>query len=386
MNELTLGVVGKSSKKDEHRVAIHPRHFDRIDKDVRERLFVEHGYGEPFGVSDGDIAALVGGMVSRDELIAACDIVLMPKPLVSDVKDLRDGQVLWGWPHLVQDPEFTQLAIDKKLTVIAWESMNLWKPDGSFGLHVFHVNNEMAGYCSVLHAMTLIGVTGHYGRPLNAAVIGFGNTARGAVAGLQTLGVQGVTVLTQRETEAVGNPMQWVTMERMDIDEVDPARTVISQDQAGGDVATAAFLAEYDIVVNCVLQDTDSPLLFVTNDELVDFRPGTLIVDVSCDEGMGFEFARPTTFQEPMFEPAPGVHYYSVDHSPSFLYDSATWTISEALLPHLRTVMEGASARAESETIHRATEISEGLILNPKILSFQNRSSTPPYPRAGDFG
>ena len=59
--------------------------------------------------------------------------------------------------------------------------MNLWRTDGSFKLHVFHKNNEMAGYCSVLHALQIIGSTGMYGRRLRAAVIGFGATARGAV-------------------------------------------------------------------------------------------------------------------------------------------------------------------------------------------------------------
>jgi hypothetical protein len=46
--------------------------------------------------------------------------------------------------------------------------MNHWHDDGSFSLHVFHKNNELAGYCSVLHAMQLIGTTGEYGRPLRA--------------------------------------------------------------------------------------------------------------------------------------------------------------------------------------------------------------------------
>ena len=48
--------------------------------------------------------------------------------------------------------------------MIAFESMNHWNDDGSFALHVFHKNNEMAGYCSVLHALQLIGITGNYGR------------------------------------------------------------------------------------------------------------------------------------------------------------------------------------------------------------------------------
>ena len=68
--------------------------------------------------------------------------------------------MLWGWPHCVQDTELTQLAIDRRLTLIAFEAMNHWTRDGSVGLHVFHKNNELAGYCSVIHALELAGLTG----------------------------------------------------------------------------------------------------------------------------------------------------------------------------------------------------------------------------------
>ncbi len=76
----------------------------------------------------------------------------------------------------------------------------------------------------------------------------------------------------------------------------DPARILVLT--PGGPVPVAEFLAQHDIVVNGVLQDTDAPLMFVTRDELPLFAPGSLFVDVSCDEGMGFEWARPTSFAE----------------------------------------------------------------------------------------
>ena len=85
-----------------------------------------------------------------------------------------------------------------------------------------------------------------------------------------------------------------------------------------------------------MLQDTDAPLVFLTDDDLAELAPGTLVVDVSCDEGMGFSWARPTTFAEPTFMVGRNVLYYAVDHSPSYLWGSATWEISEALLPFLR--------------------------------------------------
>ena len=377
MSRLSLGVLGSSSKENEFRLPVHPKHVDRIDADLRARIVLEHGYGERFGVRDDQLAPLVAGMRTRAELIAESDVVLLPKPTLEDVADLRADQVLWGWPHAVQDAALTQLAIDKRLTLIAWEAMNHWTPAGSFVVHVFHMNNELAGYSSVLHAMTLTGSTGHYGRQLTAAVIGFGNTARGAVTALQALGIHEVTVLTMRDVTAVASPIPSVVLGHLDRDENDPARTVIETDD--GPVPAATFLAGYDVIVNCVLQDTDAPLMFIADSDLAAFASGTLLVDVSCDLGMGFDFARPTTFEAPMFTVGDGVDYYAVDHSPAYLWNSATWGISEALIPYLRTVMDGPSAWDEDLTIRRAIEIQAGVVQNPKILSFQRRAAAHPH-------
>ena len=113
----------------------------------------------------------------------------------------------------------------------------------------------------------------------------------------------------------------------------------------------AELLAEHDIVVDCILQDTDNPLIFVTKEDLPRFRRGSLFVDVSCDEGMGFEWARPTTFADPMFEVGDGLHYYAVDHSPSFLWNSATWENSDALLEYLPIVLSGPAVWGANETL-----------------------------------
>jgi alanine dehydrogenase len=375
-NGLSLGVVATSRKADEHRLPIHPRHLERIDADLRGRMFLERGYGRRHGFGDDEIEAQVAGLRSREELLRECDVVVLPKPLREDVAALRAGQVLWGWPHCVQDADLTQIAIDRRLTLIAWEAMNHWTRDGAFSLHVFHMNNELAGYCSVLHALQLRGTSGHFGPQLRAAVISFGATARGATAALLAMGVHDVTVLTHRSVPAVASPMPPARLVHYDRDDAHPARrpTLIEPERG----SLSEYLARHDIVVNCILQDTDDPLMFVTNEDVGLFQRGSLIVDVSCDEGMGFEWARPTSFDEPMFTVGPSVHYYAVDHSPTYLWNSATWEISAALIPHLRTVMSGPGEWERSETIRRAIEIRDGVIQNPRILSFQDRE--PEYP------
>jgi alanine dehydrogenase len=376
MDQLSLGVMARSRKENERRLAIHPLHVERIEAGLRRRIYLERGYGERFGVPDEWLAGFVAGLRTRDQLLADCDVLLLPKPLPGDLEELGEGQVLWGWPHCVQNEEITQLGVDRRLTLIAFEAMNHWSSDGSFSLHVFHKNNELAGYCSVLHAMQLVGSTGEYGRPLRAGVIGFGAAGRGAVTALNAFGVNDVHVLTHRDVAAVASPIHSARMVRFERDADNPGRSHALGES--GRVPLAAYLAGFDVVVNCVLQDPSAPLMFVTGDDLAAFPPGSLIVDVSCDAGMGFSWARPTSFAEPMFTVDSNIRYYAVDHSPSLLWNSATWEISEALLPHLAAVLGGPGAWDSDPVIQRAIEIRRGVIQNPDILSFQHRA--PQYP------
>ena len=377
MTLLGLGVIGSSAKENERRLPIHPEHLPHMDADLRARITLEHGYGARFGVADEALAEHVAGFASREEILGESDVVLLPKPQLADVAMMGPGQVLWGWPHCVQNAELTQIAIDRRLTLIAFEAMNHWTRDGAIGLHVFHKNNELAGYCSVLQALELAGLTGDYGRRLNAVVIGFGATARGAVTALNAHGVHEVSVLTNRDVAAVGAPIHSVRIQQFEHEpDGDHLSSVVTE---RGREPLPAYLAERNIVVNCTLQDPARPLVYLQTADLDAFRPGSVIVDVSCDLGMGFSWARPTSFDEPTFVVGDNVLYYAVDHSPSYLWNSATWENSNALIPFLRRVLEGGATWDADETLGRAIEIRDGKVVNSAILAFQGRETEPPY-------
>lgn len=377
---LTVGLLAGSSMENERRLPIHPQHLDRIDPDLRARMTVERGYGADFHLAPGYLESRVGRVAERTEVLESADVLLLPKPQAADVAAIPEGRVLWGWPHCVQDAVVTQTAIDRRLTLIAFEAMNHWTHRGDFSLHVFHKNNELAGYSSVLHALSLTGSTGDYGPRLSAVVIGFGATARGAVTALKAQGIHDIQVLTQRGAAAVGSPIHTAHITQLNTDG-GPTHLSTVRTQAG-DALLPEFLASHDIVVNCTLQDVAAPLTYLRTEDLKHFASGSLIIDVSCDHGMGFEWATPTTFDEPMFTVGQGVSYYAVDHSPSYLWNAATWEISEALLPFLRTVMEGPTAWAKNLAIDRAIEIRGGVIQNQSILSFQHRGPAYPHPRS----
>lgn len=375
MSLLTVGVFGTSRKKQEKRVPIHPDQLDWIDREVRSHLFFEEGYGLPFGVNDVELATLSGAVLSRHELFQRCDIALLAKPLQEDFEEMKEGTIHWGWPHCVQQRGITQTAIDRKLTLIAWEAMHRWSAHGDWQMHIFQNNNEIAGYAGVHHAMNLVGIDGNYGPNRKAVVLSFGSVSRGAVRALQARGIQDITVFTQRHYFLVADQMAGVNYYQFEEDKDGNLMSLHPEHEPRPFVEE---LVDADIIVNGILQDTDHPLMLVQEDQNDRLKPGCLIVDVSCDEGMGFSFAKPTDFEVPIFKFG-SVYYYAVDHTPSYLWNAATWEISNSLTPYLPIIMGGPEKWKKSETIRRAIEIKDGIIQNPKITSFQNRSSEYPH-------
>lgn len=376
MSLLSVAVFGTSKKIQEKRVPIHPDHLNWIDQEILNHLFFEEGYGFPFGVSDEELVKRSGGVLSRGELFQHCDIALLAKPIQEDFDDMKEGMIHWGWPHCVQQKGITQTAIDQKLTLIAWEAMHRWSAHGDWQLHIFHKNNEIAGYAGVLHAMNLMGIDGNYGPNRKAVVISFGSVSRGAIRALQARGIQDITVFTQRHYFLVADQMAGVNYFQFDEDE---KGNLMSLHPSHESCLFVEELIDADIIVNGMLQDTDHPLMLVPEGQNDQLKPGCLIVDISCDEGMGFSFARPTSFETPIFK-AGKLFYYAVDHTPSYLWNAASWEISNSLTPYLPIIMGGPEKWEESESIRRAIEIKDGIIQNPKIISFQNRSSDYPHP------
>ncbi|HET6495201.1 MAG TPA: N(5)-(carboxyethyl)ornithine synthase [Thermoleophilia bacterium] len=381
MSDLTLGVVGSSRKEHERRVPIHPEHLQRLPERYRRQLVFEEGYGAPFGWSDAEISEQCGGLATRHELLADLGVVVAAKPLLQDFEELREGGILWGWPHCVQHSDVTQVAIDRKLTLIAFEEMFFWSPEGRRGRHTFYKNNEMAGYCAVLHALQLRGMDGHYGNQRRCVVFSFGSVSRGAIYALKALGFRDVTVCIRRPEHDVGEEILGCHYTRLREGVGGEDRMVVVEDD-GTERSFLDLLSETDIMVNGTLQDPQHPLMFVEEADIPCLKRGSLIVDVSCDEGMGFSFAKPTSFEAPMFTEGEA-DYYAVDHTPSYLWESATRTISAALLVHLPAMVAGRDSWAEHETLRRALEIDEGVVLREEILSFQGRDPAYPHPYLG---
>ncbi|MFC1536258.1 N(5)-(carboxyethyl)ornithine synthase [Pseudomonadota bacterium] len=377
MNTLSLGVIGTSKKTDERRLPIHPEHISRIPEQLRRQLIFEEGYGAPFGISDSDIASQTGGMATRHELLAETGSVIIAKPVLADLQELKEGGTLWGYVHCVQQSDITQAALDRKQTLIAFEDMFVWAPNGQMGRHTFYKNNEMAGYCAVIHALQLKGIDGHYGNQRKVVIFSFGAVSRGAIYALKAHGFRDITICTQRPDHEVREEvLDCHYVKIREGREGEPRMVVVEHD--GAIRPLTDLISETDIIVNGTFQETENPTNFVIESESAYLKPNSLIIDVSCDEGMGFFFAKPTTFKKPMFK-FESIDYYAVDHTPSYLWESATRSISAALIVYLPSVLAGRGAWQNNETIRQAINIDSGVIQNPLILSFQKRELLYPH-------
>lgn len=282
-----------------------------------------------------------------------------------------------GLSPLHQQRQVTQIAINRKQTLIAFEDMFVWGPEGQVGRHTFYKNNEMAGYCAVIHALQLKGIDGHYGNQRKVVIFSFGAVSRGAIYALKAHGFRDIVICIQRPDHEVREEVldcHYVTL-RMG-SESEARMMVVEHD--GSQRALTELIGEAGIIINGAFQDTNNPIDFVLEEEKACLKPGCLIVDVSCDEGMGFYFAKPTSFKEPMFR-VEEVDYYAVDHAPSYLWESASRSISAALVIHLPTIAAGPDDWHKNETIRRAINIEKGVVQKAEILAFQNRQSDYPH-------
>ena len=373
MSHCITGIVGTSLQENERRIPVHPDHLSGIPRDIRHDIFFERGYGSAFGATDYMMERLGFNLLSRDDLFERCDLLVLPRPVREDYDMMRPGMALTGWGLFALEDTYTQIFIDKRMTTIDFASMFEWDGNGNRGRHLFERNNELAGYAGVMHALSTQGICGAYGGKIRALVIAYGSVGRGAVSALLAGGISDITVAVSRNPSTILSKPSGVTYLRY---ELKNGALVFP----GGERDISAQIANADVIVNAIRQNTDDPVMYIPPGGEKSLRPGSLIIDVSCDRGMGFPFARPTTFDDPVFKAGPA-YYYGVNHTPTYFWNSASWEISRVLCPLLPYLVAGPDGWKSNESLQRAIDIRDGVIANPRILSYQNRAAHYPHPK-----
>lgn len=309
-----------SHKENERRRALIPGDVSLIAHP--EMIYIESGYGDVLGYRDRDYLKTGVHVADREEVLSK-DIVCDPK--VGDAEYIGElrGQVVFGWIHAVQNREITDALIHGALTVYAWEDMF------EDGRHSFWKNNEIAGEAAVYHAYMCHGVF-PYGS--KAAVLGRGNTARGAVRALNYMGAE--TTVYERRTEHLFR----------------------------------SELEKYDVIVNSILWDTSRKDHIIYREDLKRMKPGALLIDISCDRNGGIETSVPTTIQNPIYV-MDGITHYVVDHTPALFWKTTSESLSKVFVRFIDELIEDNPG----EVLRKARILEKGIIHDERINAFQNR-------------
>ncbi|WP_293729376.1 hypothetical protein, partial [uncultured Phascolarctobacterium sp.] len=252
------------------------------------------------------------------------DIICDPKIGDADYLEmLNSGQIIFGWVHATQNRDITDKLISRELTAYAWEKM--FKK----GRHVFWFNNELAGEAAIMHAFQCYGKL-PFG--LKVAVIGKGNTARGAIKVLNMLGAS--VIQYDRNMES------------------------LLREEVG----------DFDVIVNCILWDVKRKDHVLYRKDLSRMKKDSMIIDVSCDRNGGIETSIPTTIESPTYF-VDGILHYVVDHTPSIFHKTFSYNNSKIILPYL----EELALDSIGTVLKSAMIVEDGIIRDEEIIRYQKR-------------
>lgn len=319
----TMGFV-ISHKNGEQRRAILPADIAPLKHP--DCLYFETGYGISVGVQDEEYIAAGCHVVSREEAMA-CDIIADVKLGDADYLDkISPNKILFGWAHTVQNIDFTSDMLNNNHTVVAWEEIF------EDGRYIFYRNREVAGEAAVLHGFRY---SGRMPYDSKVAILGNGQTAKGAMRILHGLGAQ---------VDVYGRRMESLFRKKM---------------------------FEYDVLVNCVMWDTAREDRIIYREDLKKMKPGTLIIDVSCDPELEIETSRPTTIEDPVYT-VDGVVHYAVDNTPGMFPITVTKVLSAGIGKYIDMVLE-LEFEDYPDNLKAAVVIKDGHILDERIRAFREK-------------
>lgn len=315
--------IPKEIKAEEYRAGIVPAGVRALVSEGH-RVLIESGAGVGSGISDREyVASRAEILPSARDVYDASDMIMKVKePQPSEFGLLREGQILYTYLHLAAEPEVTKALLERKVKAVAYETIEL--PDGS--LPLLKPMSEVAGRMSVQvgayflqennggRGVLLGGVPGV--APGKVTIIGAG------VVGLNALKI------------AVGMGAH-VTIINKGVD-----RLAWIDDLYGGRVVTLSSnmhnieeaVLDSDLVIGAVLIPGARAPRLVTRDMVSRMRNGSVVVDVSIDQGGCIETSRRTTHKDPVYK-LEGVTHYCVANMPGAVPRTSTFALTNETLP-----------------------------------------------------
>ncbi len=319
--------VPKEIKTDEHRVALTPAGVREL-VGAGHKVLIEGGAGVGSSITDADFQSNGAQIVPKvDDVWAQSDMILKVKePIATEFPRLaaRENQVLFTYLHLAASRECTDALVAANNVAIAYETVRM--SDNSLPLltPMSEVAGRMAPLMGAHHLMRsgggrgalISGVPGVL--PAHVTVIGAG--VAGLAAATLAAGLNANVTILDRNLDRLR--------------QVDHHFDGRVQTLASTALALEEACMSADIVIGAVLVVGAKAPKLVSNDLVARMRPGSVLVDISVDQGGCFEATRPTTHSDPIFE-VNGCVFYCVANMPGAVPSTSTAALSNATLPYV---------------------------------------------------
>ncbi len=315
--------VPKEVKNHEYRVALTPVGAHELTEHGHQ-VFVEKGAGRGSQIPDDEYVAAGATMIaSADDVWGTADMVLKVKePIAEEYHRLREGLTLFTYLHLAADQPLTEELVARKVTAIAYETVQL--PSG--GLPLLYPMSEVAGCLApqvgahaLMRAQGGRGVLmGGVGGVANAKVVIIGAGVSGQNAANIALGMGADVTLLDNDLDKLRMSF-WRYNNRV-------------HGLASSRLAIQQQVLEADMVIGAVLIPGAKAPKLVSNELVSQMKPGSVLVDIAVDQGGCFEDTRPTTHAEPTFEVHNSV-FYCVANMPGAVPNTSTYALTNATLP-----------------------------------------------------
>ncbi|MFI2713771.1 alanine dehydrogenase [Micromonospora sp. NPDC018662] len=316
--------IPREVKNHEYRVAITPAGVNEFTRHGHE-VFIEAGAGVGSSITDDEFAAAGAKILATaDEVWETAELVLKVKePIAEEHHRMRAGQVLFTYLHLAASRECTDALVDRKVTGIAYETVEL--PDRSLPLlaPMSEVAGRLAPQVGAFYMMRTGGgrgvlpggVSGVYAA--KTVVIGAGVSGLNAAA--IALGLQSEVLLLDKNVARLRS--------------ADAIYRGHLQTVASNAYEIERAVLDADLVIGAVLVPGAKAPKLISNELVARMKPGSVLVDIAIDQGGCFEDSRPTTHADPVYKVHDSI-FYCVANMPGAVPNTSTYALTNVTLPY----------------------------------------------------
>jgi alanine dehydrogenase len=363
--------VPREVKDNEYRVAITPAGVRELTGHGHTVL-IETGAGIGSSIADAEFTATGATIVGEaKEVWSSADMVLKVKEPVADeypMLGLRPGQVLFTYLHLAASRPCTEALVAAGNTAIAYETVRV--PDGSLPLltPMSEVAGRMAPFMGAHHLMRPGG-----GRGVLVAGVPGVRAARIVILGAGVAGMAAATLAVGMHADVYILDRNLDRLRQVDHHFRGALETVASSTHAIEETCVDA-----DIVIGAVLVVGAKAPKLVPDALVAEMRPGSVLVDISVDQGGCFESTRPTTHSDPTFE-VNGSIFYCVANMPGAVPHSSTHALVNATMPYALAIADHGwrdAVRADA-ALAEGVNVVEGSIVYEPVAEAHGLAAAP---------